>query len=68
MLYRDPKELMVSHLNWDDLTIEEQRVYLNAGYKLPLGTILRNNLDVEYPSTRKTGHSKWFSDQEDWNK
>ena len=53
MLYYDPKLLATQEVKWEELSLKEQRLFLQNGYKVPEGTILRNNLDIEYEDTRK---------------
>lgn len=52
MLYHDPNLLVVQTVKWEELTLMEQRAFLNNGYRPPTGTIIRNNLDVEYDNIR----------------
>ncbi len=55
-MYADPKKLIVSYPKWENLTEHEQRVFLQAGYRPPDGTIMHNNLDIHYANTRKVGN------------
>lgn len=53
MLFRDHELPEVQEVKWEELSLKEQRVFLQNGYKVPEGTILRNNLDIEYENTRE---------------
>lgn len=47
MLYYDPKLLVTQEVKWEELSLKEQRAFLQNGYHPPVGTILHHNLDIE---------------------
>lgn len=47
MLYYDPKLLVTQEVKWEELSLKEQRVFLQNGFHPPVGTILHHNLDIE---------------------
>ena len=53
MIFRDKETLIVKIVEWNELSANEQKVFLENGYKVPEGTILGNNLDIQYEDTRK---------------
>ena len=48
MLFRNYELPEVQEVKWEELSLKEQRVFLQNGYRVPEGTILANNLDIEY--------------------
>lgn len=55
MLYQDPSLLMVEVLKWEDLPLNDKFALLRVGYRPPVGTILRDNLDLLYEDTKQLG-------------
>lgn len=45
--HRQPPGLASKVVQWNELTTEEQNELIRLGYKPPVGSILRNNIDVE---------------------
>ena len=48
MLFRDHELLEVHKVKWGELSANEQKVFLENGCKVPEGTILTNNFDIQY--------------------
>ena len=48
MIFRDKETLIAKTVEWNELSANEQKVFLEHGCKVPEGTILTNNFDIQY--------------------
>ena len=56
--YAPPAE----EIQWEGLSLAEQKAFLRMGYKPPEGTIIHGNLDIEHADTRTMGDSEPVGD------